>query len=159
MCYQPSIPGAPGTFRLLAAVALCSLYGCAPDPVSEICFTDCELEIFLPENPDVPPLVPPVIRVVEDQAITVSVSGRRPDQAQSVLVFDQPAVEDEQGRPQYSVTLLPGQTTLHLRRYEVGVCHAPAGCSYFVVNTGLAGRPVGTKAGGILIIDSAATLQ
>lgn len=144
---------------LLAALAGWSIAGCDPEPEGEICFTDCALEIFLPENPNAPPRVPAVTRVVEDQAITVSVSGRRPDQAQSVLVFDQPAVEDEKGHPQFSVTLLPGQTKVHLRRYDVGVCHAPVGCSYFVVNTGLAARPVETRAAGILIIDPAATYQ
>lgn len=151
---MPDTTRLPGSIsRAWALLAALGLAACAPKPEIVPCEADCELEVFLPENPAMPPRVPPVIRVVGDQTITIAVWGRRPGQARSVLVFDQPAIEDEQGRPQFTVELLPGQNPLHLRRFEDGICHAPEGCGYFVVNAGLAARPPASPPAGILIID------
>lgn len=149
MCKK--VPSPRSGLPVLLAIAFAPS-ACSPERADDACRADCELAVVLPENPDTPPRVPPVLRVAGNQPLTIEVRGRRAAQARSVLVFEEPAVTDEVGSPRFTVELLPGRNATRVRAFEDGVCHGPDGCGYFVVNTGLAARPPATRPAGLLII-------
>lgn len=114
---------------------------------------DCRLQLHLPEDRSLPPGVPARIHVAGGQILNLDVHGRRPGQARTVVTFEQAAFEDENGTPLYSLELVAGANLYRLREFEAGVCHAPDGCRYFVVNDGLGERPAASSAPGRLVIE------
>jgi hypothetical protein len=97
-----------------------------------------------------------LLRVAGGQVLDLDVRGRRPGQARTIVAFDQPAFEDEAGNLLHSLELTTGRNPYRLRSFQAGVCRAPRGCRYVVVNAGLATRPAQIGgAAGTLIIESA----
>lgn len=131
----------PNRCGLLLFAVFVLVPGCTEMPWTVLCDAECVLEIELPEDPTLPPRVPARARAHGGAILHLEVHGRRPAQAATVLAFSQAVLLDDFRRPAHSVQLVTGRNNVCLRPWTDGVCSAPAGCRYVVINTGLAGRP------------------
>lgn len=100
------------------------------------CTQDCRIDIKLPAEPGRPPEVEPAsvrfhVRAGSDVNFEVDSPG---EAARTVLVFAERAFADSRGNEVYVLDLRPGQGN----RYKAlpGVCPAPNGCKYTIVNYG-----------------------
>lgn len=136
---------------LFAAVSLAA--GCTEAPWTTLCNAECVLEIELPEDPTLPPRVPARARAQGGAILHLDIRGRRPAQAATVVAFSQAVLLDEFRRPAHSVELVTGRNNVCLRPWNDGVCGAPAGCRYVVINTGLTSRPPYIAGAGTFVIE------
>ncbi len=140
-------------FRLpipIAAILLiagCANSGPAMGPTeaqltnAETCRANCATPIELPAETGRAPTVAATTRIAGGQVLDFNLRGQTRTNARTVLAFKQAAFLDQRGNPIYSLELTAGNNRFESRRYEDGVCHAPRGCRYVVINFGTPTRP------------------
>jgi hypothetical protein len=140
-------------FRTVASLAIILSVACAATPPhAQTCRADCRAPIELPDDLTRSPSVPEVTRVAGGEVLDFPVSNRTGERGRTVLAFQEAAFVDRQGNPIYTLELQYGSNRFETRPYRDGVCRAPDGCRYVVINIGSPTRPaiIGSP---IIIID------
>lgn len=107
----------------------------------DTCRANCAAPIDLPVATQRRPTAPPSTRIAGGEVLDFKLAGRGRSAARTVLAFEQAAFIDERGNPIYSLNLGTGSNRFESRPFEDGVCHAPRGCRYVVINVGTPTRP------------------
>lgn len=118
-------------------LAACATSAQAP----QTCRADCVAPIELPSEAGQRPSAPAVVRIAGGEVLDFRLPSEARSQGRTVLAFDQAAFRDRQGDPIYTLELHPGSNRFESRPYADGVCHAPDGCRYVVINLGMPTRP------------------
>jgi hypothetical protein len=130
---------------LLAAYA-------SPEREVQTCRADCAAAIELPSDRGQRPVAPAVTRIAGGETLDFVVPSETRGRGRTVLAFDEAAFRDRRGDPLYVLELRPGSNRFESRPHEDGVCHAPHGCRYVVINVGTPTRPPVIRS-PIIIID------
>jgi hypothetical protein len=118
----------------------------------ETCRANCVAAIELPSDRARQPTVPAVTRIAGGEVLDFVVPAQARAQGRTVLAFDEAAFRDRQGNPVYVLELQAGSNRFESRPYDDGVCHAPQGCRYVVINVGMPNRPAVINS-PVIIID------
>lgn len=110
-------------------------------PQAQVCRANCELPIELPSDPSQRPAAPAVTRIVGGEVLDFAIPAQARAGGRTVLAFDEAAFRDGQGNPIYVLELRAGSNRFESRPHDHGVCHAPRGCRYVVINVGTPTRP------------------
>ncbi len=113
----------------------------APDREARTCRADCTAAIELPSERGQRPAAPAVTRIAGGTMLDFVVPSKPRGSGRTVLAFDEAAFRDRQGDSVYVLELRSGNNRFESRPYEDGVCHAPDGCRYVVINVGTPTRP------------------
>lgn len=113
---------------------------------NQTCRNNCRLNIMLPADTDQPPMADFMLRFADPSGqLMVEVNNQSRGNGATVLRFqdrDSTPFINRGGAPMVTVPVNPGQNVLNVRPFEDGVCLAPAGCKYDVINTGQPDRPI-----------------
>lgn len=133
----------------LAALAVAT--GCQDREAADVCRVDCRLTVTLPDNVAEPPDVSSEqLHLAADGQLDVLLEGGSAGNQATQLQFFRPGEHEDSGtpfvnrngQPMYRVNLNAGNNNgLQLRPWSDGVCHAPKGCKYDIVNNGNPDRP------------------
>ena len=131
------------TIAILPVVTL--LTGCAATAVAPMhehpCRQDCSVSIDLSTQVGQRPAAPDWFRVASEEEVDFNVREVRGIDARTILSFEEAAFVDENRNPIYTLELKPGSNPYQVRSYRDGVCRAPRGCRYVVINVGTPQRP------------------
>ena len=112
-----------------------------PDREVPTCRADCTTTIELPSDRAQRPAAPDVTRIAGGEILDFVVPSQERGRGRTVLAFVEAPFRDRQGNPIYVLELNAGSNRYESRPHEDGVCHAPAGCRYVVINIGTPTRP------------------
>lgn len=132
--------------------------GCATSPgndeIETACAADCSITVGIPVDDRQPPAAPDAYRVQEGASVRFDLATDNGSQVRNqrmVLAFGQAAFVDRRGNPVYTLELGESGQQFRARAYEDGVCRAPAGCRYVLVNVGNPRRPAVISSPRIII--------
>ncbi len=131
---------------LIASLSvLVILAGCAATAVTPAdhnpCRQACSVSIDLAAQVGQRPGAPDWFRVVGGEEVDFEVDEVRGLDVRTILSFEEAAFRDENGNPVYTLELESGSNPYQVRPYRDGVCRAPRGCRYVVINVGTPQRP------------------
>lgn len=138
---------------ITTAITLATLVfgtGCEDRKSTDVCRSNCQLTVSLPEDVSKPPEISNErMRLAGGGELDIRVEVGSAENHATELHFFRPGQHADSGtpfvdkndRPIYRVLLDVGSNRLKLRPYDDNVCRPPDGCKYDIVNTGNTERP------------------